>query len=60
MVDPSHFWLQIVGPKATELDQLVEDMTEYYSKPENREFHVLDKVNVGDLVAALFKYDNKW
>ncbi|KAI4456085.1 tudor domain containing protein [Holotrichia oblita] len=47
MVDPSHFWLQIVGPKATELDQLVEDMTEYYGKPENREFHVLDTVNVG-------------
>ncbi|GJQ86927.1 hypothetical protein Trydic_g11796 [Trypoxylus dichotomus] len=60
MVDPSHFWLQIVGPKATELDQLVEDMTEYYNKPENREFHVLEKVEVGDLVAALFKYDNKW
>ncbi|KRT79064.1 K Homology domain containing protein [Oryctes borbonicus] len=60
MVDPSHFWLQIVGPKATELDQLVDDMTEYYNKPDNREFHVLDKVEVGDLVAALFKYDNKW
>lgn len=58
MVDPSHFWLQIVGPKATELDQLVDDMTEYYNK--YHDLNTLDKVEVGDLVAALFKYDNKW
>ncbi|RZC39303.1 TUDOR and/or KH 1 domain containing protein [Asbolus verrucosus] len=60
MVDPSRFWLQIVGPKATELDVLVEEMTEYYRKRENREAHVLDKVNKGDLVAAVFQYDSKW
>lgn len=60
MVDPSHFWLQIVGPKATELDQLVEEMTEYYGKEANREMHVLEKVEKGDLVAAIFRYDNKW
>lgn len=60
MVDPSRFWLQIVSPKATELDQLVEEMTEYYGKEANRELHVLEKVEKGDLVAAIFKYDNKW
>lgn len=60
MVDPSHFWLQIVSPKATELDQLVEEMTEYYSKESNRKSHILQKVETGDLVAAIFKYDNKW
>ncbi|KAJ8942111.1 hypothetical protein NQ318_000706, partial [Aromia moschata] len=60
MVDPSRFWLQIVGPKATELDCLVEEMTEYYNKPENRKMHLLDHVNKGDLVAAIFQYDNKW
>ncbi|XP_044272640.1 tudor and KH domain-containing protein homolog [Tribolium madens] len=60
MVDPSRFWLQIVGPKATELDVLVEEMTEYYRKQENRESHILNKVTKGDLVAAVFQYDSKW
>ncbi|XP_018322785.1 tudor and KH domain-containing protein homolog [Agrilus planipennis] len=60
MIDPSHFWVQIVGPKATELDQLVEEMTEYYNNPNNVEFHILQKVEPGDLVAALFPYDSKW
>ncbi|CAH1376311.1 unnamed protein product [Tenebrio molitor] len=60
MVDPSRFWLQIVGPKATELDVLVEEMTEYYRKQENRDSHVLDKVSKSDLVAAVFQYDSKW
>ncbi|XP_063915993.1 tudor and KH domain-containing protein homolog isoform X1 [Zophobas morio] len=60
MVDPSRFWLQIVGPKAAELDVLVEEMTEYYRKQENRDSHVVEKVNKGDLVAAIFQYDGKW
>ncbi|XP_050298651.1 tudor and KH domain-containing protein homolog [Anthonomus grandis grandis] len=60
MESPSKFWLQIVGPKATQLDCLVDEMTEYYGKPENRSQHTLDDVNEGDLVAAIFKYDNKW
>ena len=60
MVDPSRFWLQIVGPKAAELDVLVEEMTEYYRKQENRAAHGVEKVNKGDLVAAIFQYDGKW
>ncbi|XP_018576864.1 tudor and KH domain-containing protein homolog isoform X2 [Anoplophora glabripennis] len=60
MVDPSRFWLQIVGPKATELDCLVEEMTDYYNKQENRKLHILENINEGDLVAAVFQYDNKW
>ncbi|CAG9863106.1 unnamed protein product [Phyllotreta striolata] len=60
MVDPSRFWVQIVGPKATELDCLVEEMTEYYNKIENRTVHELQEVKKGDLVAAKFMYDNKW
>lgn len=60
MMDPSHFWVQIVGPKATELDQLVDEMTEYYGKAENRESHQLENITKGDLVAAAFQYDNKW
>lgn len=57
---PSKFWVQIVGPKASELDMLVEEMTEYYNKEDNRNLHVLDSVKVGDLVAGIFQYDNKW
>lgn len=60
MIDPSRFWVQIVGQKATELDLLVEEMTEYYKKEENKELHTLQKVQIGDLVAATFPYDNKW
>lgn len=60
MVNPSRFWLQIVGPKATQLDCLVEEMTEYYSKQDNLNLHLLENVKQGDLVAAVFKYDNKW
>lgn len=60
MVDPSHFWLQIYGPKAKELDQLVDEMSDYYSKVDNKETHALMKVQKGDLVAATFKYDQKW
>lgn len=60
MVDPSRFWLQIVGPKATELDVLVEQMTDYYRKKDNRDSHILQGVNKGDLVAAVFSYDDKW
>lgn len=60
VVDPSQFWLQIVGPKANELDQLVEEMTDYYSKQENQEAHVISDPCIGDIVAAIFMNDGKW
>lgn len=59
-VNPSQFWLQIVGPNANELDQLVEEMTDYYSKPENTELHVLQEPAIGEIVAAVFSFDFKW
>jgi len=60
MIDPSRFWLQIVGPKATELDKLVHEMTMYYGKQDNRDLHILKNVECGDLVAAVFRFDKKW
>lgn len=60
MIDPSLFWVQIVGPKAAKLDSLVEVMTEYYKSPSNRDNHILQSISVGDLVAASFQYDEKW
>ena len=38
---PSRFWVQFVGPQVTQLDSLVEEMTEYYGKKENRESHAV-------------------
>ncbi|XP_029163809.1 tudor and KH domain-containing protein homolog [Nylanderia fulva] len=57
---PNVFWIHVVGPGNTALDDLVSKMTEYYNKEENREFHILKKVTVGQMVAAKFSCDNKW
>jgi hypothetical protein len=36
--------LQVIGPRAVELDHLVEEMTEFYKQEENRECHALKEV----------------
>jgi hypothetical protein len=36
--------LQVIGPRAVELDHLVEEMTEFYRQEENRECHALQEV----------------
>jgi hypothetical protein len=36
--------LQVIGPRAVELDHLVEEMTEFYGQEENRECHALKEV----------------
>ncbi|XP_050720959.1 tudor and KH domain-containing protein homolog [Eriocheir sinensis] len=56
----THFWLQVVSPRAIQLDKLVTEMTEYYSDKENRELHQLDKVTVDSIVAAKFPHDDSW
>ncbi|XP_044758198.1 tudor and KH domain-containing protein homolog isoform X2 [Coccinella septempunctata] len=60
LVDPSKFWIQIFGPKAAELDRLVEEMTEFYYNEENRSLYLPKTIKKNDLVAAVFKYDSKW
>ncbi|KAK6630442.1 hypothetical protein RUM43_014787 [Polyplax serrata] len=57
---PDKFWLQMVGPSTVELDKLIEQMTDYYTKDENQERHKLREVKNGQVVAAPFPYDNKW
>ncbi|KAJ8714904.1 hypothetical protein PYW08_004885 [Mythimna loreyi] len=57
---PSRFWVQFVGPQVTQLDSLVEEMTEYYGKKENREAHALAHVSIGQVVAAVFRHDGRW
>lgn len=60
IASPSRFWIQIVGPQMTKLDQLVEEMTEYYNQVENRELHKINDPYLGQIVTAMFKYDSKW
>lgn len=57
---PSRFWVQLVGPQSTELDFLVDAMTEYYSTKENRELHEIREPYLGQIVAAMLLTDNRW
>ena len=60
VVSPSRFWVQLVGPQSTELDFLVDAMTEYYNNKENQELHQIREPYLGQIVAAMFFSDNKW
>lgn len=60
VASPSHLWLQLITPRAVDLDHLVDDMTEYYNKEENRILHKLKEVKPGQIVASRFEHDNKW
>ncbi|KAJ0174791.1 hypothetical protein K1T71_009899 [Dendrolimus kikuchii] len=57
---PSRFWVQFVGPQVTQLDELVDHMTEYYGNKDNRAAHALSHVSVGQVVAAVFRHDGRW
>ena len=57
---PSRFWVQLVGPQSTELDFLVDAMTEYYNMKENQELHQIREPYLGQIVAAMYFTDNKW
>lgn len=57
---PSRFWVQLCGPQNTELDFLVDAMTEYYNQKENQELHKIREPYLGQIVAAMFLADNKW
>ncbi|KAM3959678.1 tudor and KH domain-containing protein homolog isoform 2-T2 [Aphomia sociella] len=57
---PSRFWVQFVGPQVSQLDELVEHMTEYYGNKDNRAAHALAQVSVGQVVAAVFRHDGRW
>lgn len=57
---PSRFWVQLVGPQSTELDFLVDAMTDYYNLKENKELHQIREPYLGQIVAAMLYNDNKW
>ncbi|XP_073991717.1 tudor and KH domain containing protein papi isoform X2 [Rhodnius prolixus] len=60
VADPTHFWLQLISPRAVELDHLVDNMTDYYKKEENRELHKLNGITIGQIVACRVVEDDKW
>lgn len=42
---PDRFWVQIAGPGIDELDKLIEQLTDYYTKDENKMRHKLEEVS---------------
>lgn len=52
--------MQLCGPQSTELDFLVDAMTEYYNIKENQELHQIREPYLGQIVAANYLVDNKW
>uniref|UniRef100_A0A182S883 Tudor domain-containing protein n=1 Tax=Anopheles maculatus TaxID=74869 RepID=A0A182S883_9DIPT len=60
VVSPNKFYVQLFGPQSSELDLLVHNMTSYYKQSQNRALHKLEKLSLGQIVAAEFNADNKW
>ncbi|EDV99337.1 tudor and KH domain-containing protein homolog [Drosophila grimshawi] len=60
VASPTKFWVQLVGPQSKKLDDMVKEMTSYYSSADNRAAHQLTEPYVGQIVAAVFKFDEKW
>lgn len=60
VASPARFWVQIVSPQIKKLDELIKEMTEYYSQTENKELHRIKDPYLGQIVAAMFQYDSKW
>lgn len=60
IASPAKFWVQLIGPQTKKLDDLVANMTEYYSDMENRRMHQIHEPYLGQIVATVFKHDNKW
>ncbi|KXJ83116.1 hypothetical protein RP20_CCG008727 [Aedes albopictus] len=60
VISPSRFYLQLVGPQSSELDILVDTMTQYYNQQDNRDLHQIRKPYLGQIVAAEFNADGKW
>lgn len=60
IASPAKFWVQLIGPQTKKLDDLVANMTAYYNASENRAMHQIQEPYLGQIVATVFKHDNKW
>ncbi|XP_072917484.1 tudor and KH domain-containing protein isoform X2 [Hemitrygon akajei] len=56
--NPSHFWIQILGSRCLQLDNLTSEMTRYYSSSTGTAEAFVPKV--GDIVAAPCQGDGLW
>lgn len=54
------FWVQLYGPQSKELDQLVNEMSQYYNNEENQEIHRIADPFLGQIVTTRFNGDSKW
>ncbi|XP_060582030.1 tudor and KH domain-containing protein-like [Ruditapes philippinarum] len=55
---PGHFWVQVIGAMALELDKLSDTMTRFYNSEGQKQ--LLPSVVKGDIVAAPFENDRTW
>lgn len=60
VASPSRFWVHIIGKQTKKLDELVKEMTEYYSLESSRQMHHINQPYLGQIVAVVFKFDGKW
>lgn len=60
VASPSRFWVQLFGKQSSELDQLTDSMTKHYEQLDNQKLHKIADPYLGQIVAAMFKYDSKW
>ena len=58
MDTPGHFWIQNITKDAKQLDDLVEQMTQFYG--DRGQGHRLIPPKVGDLCCATFQHDESW
>lgn len=47
---PDRLWVQMKGPCTAELDRLQDQMTDYYTKDENKNFHTLKEVRINKIL----------
>ncbi|XP_074658968.1 tudor and KH domain-containing protein-like [Tubulanus polymorphus] len=60
IVSPDRFWIQMVSLSCEKLDCLVQEMTTLYSVSNTSEALSIESIQVGDIVAAPFQYDDSW
>ncbi|KAK2885169.1 hypothetical protein Q8A73_021643 [Channa argus] len=57
--NPNHFWIQILGVRSLQLDNLTEEMNRFYTSGNPAE-HRVETIVVGDIVAAPFRDHGTW
>ncbi|KAI8785978.1 tudor and KH domain-containing protein [Biomphalaria glabrata] len=55
---PGHFWVQVVGFKALQLEQIHRDITDFVTTDEAKLNYCVTQIIPGDLVAAQFEEDD--